>query len=88
MSNLSQGPLGPVHCPNNSRYSASFEVLTSVVVKIKVFWDVTLCHWVNLSRRFEGSEWLLHGQAAHLDPKTQHNITEDIELRRLRKSRS
>jgi len=24
-----------------------FEVLTAVMLKIQVFWDVTLCHWVS-----------------------------------------
>jgi hypothetical protein len=24
-----------------------FEVLTAVLLRIQVFWDVTLCHWVS-----------------------------------------
>jgi hypothetical protein len=30
------------------------EVLTAVLLKIQVFWDVTLCPWLSSSRSFEG----------------------------------
>jgi hypothetical protein len=30
-----------------------FEVLTAMIPKIRVFWDVTLCRCVKISRRFE-----------------------------------
>jgi hypothetical protein len=34
--------------------SASFEVLTAVLLKIYVFWDVVLCCWVSGAWCFEG----------------------------------
>jgi len=36
-------------------YIAIFEVLASVLMKIRVFWDATVCRLVNSWRRFEGS---------------------------------
>jgi hypothetical protein len=33
--------------------SVRFEVLTAVLMKIQVFWDVMLCHWVNISCLFK-----------------------------------
>jgi len=32
-----------------------FKVFRAVLLKIPIFWDVTLCHWVNINRSFEES---------------------------------
>jgi hypothetical protein len=39
----------------NSKYDARFEVLTAMLLKIEVFWDVTTCRLLNSYRRFGGS---------------------------------
>jgi hypothetical protein len=31
---------------------ARFEVLTVVLLKYRIFWDVMLCRWVSVARRF------------------------------------
>ena len=33
-----------------------FEVFIALLLKIRVFWDVTLCRWVSCSGHFEGSQ--------------------------------
>jgi hypothetical protein len=33
---------------------AGFEVLTAVVMKISIFWDITLCGPLKINRRFGG----------------------------------
>jgi len=43
------------------------EVLTVVLLKTPVFWDVTLCHWVSSPQNFEGS-LCLHRQVVTLAP--------------------
>jgi hypothetical protein len=53
-------------CPDISLYLHqiclhSFEVLTAVLLKIDVVWDVMLCHWVSVPWHFEGL-WYLHLQ--------------------------
>ena len=40
------------------------EVLTAVLLTIQVFWDVTSCHWVNKSPRFEGTDLHFEGHVA------------------------
>jgi hypothetical protein len=37
---------------------ASFEVLTAVLLKIRVFWNVAPCKLVNSYRHFEGAAFL------------------------------
>ena len=39
--------------------TVTFEVLSAVLLKIKVLWDMTSCRWISSSRRF-GGFWLLH----------------------------
>jgi hypothetical protein len=40
-----------------------FQVLTAVLLKVQVFWDVILCQWSSISWHFKGSQCLhLHGQ--------------------------
>ena len=52
-----------------------FKVLTAVLLKIQVCWDVTVCHRVNSSRRFELS-YCFHLQGHHcLTPKKKNSIT-------------
>lgn len=41
---------------------AKAEILTEGLLKIQVFWDVTLCRWTSSSRRFQGS-WSLRLRA-------------------------
>jgi len=36
---------------------AIFEFPTTVLLKIYFFWDVILCHWVNIFRGFEGLQY-------------------------------
>jgi hypothetical protein len=31
-----------------------FEVVTAVFMKMHIFWDVTLCHWMSNSQCFKG----------------------------------
>jgi hypothetical protein len=37
------------------QFSAGFEVLTTVVVKNSVFWDIKLCHLFKVNQRFGGT---------------------------------
>jgi len=40
--------------PSTKSVSSRFEVLTAVLLKIRVFRDVTLCRWARSSGRFGG----------------------------------
>jgi len=42
----------------NIQLVGGFVVLTTVLLNVPVFWDVTPCQLVNCYRRFEGSYWL------------------------------
>jgi hypothetical protein len=47
---------------------ARFELLSGLLLKNQVLWDVTLCHWVNTSQPFYGLYCLrLQGYAFFLD---------------------
>jgi hypothetical protein len=35
-----------------------FEVITAMLLKFKLFWDMTLCYSVSRHVCFEGSKWL------------------------------
>jgi len=40
-----------------------FQVLTVVLLRIQVFWDVALCCWVSGSQHLKGT-WCLHRQGS------------------------
>jgi len=48
---------------------AKFEILKTVLLKVKVLWDVMLCHLVSRCQQFRTSLTM-----------TQYNIPEDLDL--------
>jgi hypothetical protein len=46
-------------------YYVGFEILTAVVMKSIIFWDITSCSTFNVNRRF-GETYCLHLQASNL----------------------
>jgi hypothetical protein len=57
-----------------SNYPMGFEVLTEVSIKITVFRDVTLCHSVDVIRRFGRN----HGRNIHVtrEGRVENNMTD------------
>jgi hypothetical protein len=45
-------------------YYVGFEVLTAVIMKSTIFWDITLCSPLSVNRRFGGN--ILRSSACHL----------------------
>jgi hypothetical protein len=43
------------YCSSKLYWSVGFEVLTAVVMKSTVFWDITLCSPLKVNRRFGGT---------------------------------
>jgi len=41
-------------CDENNSKELQLEVITVVLLKTPVFWDVTLCHWVSSPQNFKG----------------------------------
>jgi hypothetical protein len=61
---LNQRELGAkenIHNPAGNRKSVGFEVLTAVVMKSTIFWDITPCIPLSVRRRFGGT-YRLHLQ--------------------------
>jgi hypothetical protein len=47
---------------SNQLFFVGNEVLTTVVKKSSIFWDITLCSLSKVNRRFEGTYLHLHGR--------------------------
>ena len=63
-----------------STYPERFEVLTAVLLKTEVFWNVMLCHCMSSSEHSEGSQCLhLHIQAVQ-EHATHHSRSKCQEL--------
>jgi hypothetical protein len=43
------------HFSRDTLYTVGFEVLTVVIMKSSIFWDVTVCSRVKVNRRFRGT---------------------------------
>jgi hypothetical protein len=54
--------------------TARFEVLTAVLLKIQVFWFVTLCRWASNSGRFE-RPWCRYLQDQSVQDPEDEDIT-------------
>jgi hypothetical protein len=59
-------------CVINHLQICETEVSTAVQLRIRVFYDLTLCCWANVSQHFEGLQYL-HVQC--LRAPTWHSIT-------------
>jgi hypothetical protein len=58
-------PTSDPHRHGNKNDSVRFGVLTAMLVKIQVFWDLILCHWIGRSKCFKESKCLdFQGHAA------------------------
>jgi hypothetical protein len=46
----------------HTHHCTGFEVLTAMVIKYIIFWDITLCSPLKVNRRYEGT-YCLHLQS-------------------------
>jgi hypothetical protein len=75
-----------VHNLLTQDFFVGFEVLTAVVMKSNIFWDVTKCRPLKVKRRFGGTYRLhlqgrIHRAGYHREKRTtRHYIPEDSTL--------
>jgi hypothetical protein len=55
-------------------YVVGDEILTTVVMKSSIFWDITLCSPLNVNRRFGGT-YRLHLQGRRISRAACHSIS-------------
>jgi hypothetical protein len=59
----------------NNKYLVGFEVLTVVVMKSSIFWDIMLCSWLKVNRHFRGT-YRLHLQGQRISwVRNQHLLS-------------
>jgi hypothetical protein len=61
-----------------------FEVVTEVVMKSYIFWDVTLCNTLEVSRRFRGTDRLYFYGPRINQPRSQREAGSNMFLQNVR----